>query len=328
MVLGPIEPFSAPTFPERARRGEKGFEPKRRLPHDFEASDSSAIIDQVLRSAKQFKKDKAPEDDCDDDSSIALEESAQSDIISIEALQQKIVDLQKELSWHRDQVHRLHEILKELKDSDLSLGRVEVLAQELGSFQKAVTLEKILPVAVKKISEKQELIRTLEASIKNSSEQLVEAEIIFSIDSEDLAAKEKLCRIKEKKSCDLNHMFLRSKGLKTPLTYAIFSGKWKMVHFLIEDLHLNPNQPDRSHPSAMQGMTPLMVAISAGNKEMVRYLITKNAFIDLPCGDYIPLTYSIESGRREIAHLLIVLGANPQQADRKGRVPAELLYSR
>ena len=90
------------------------------------------------------------------------------------------------------------------------------------------------------------------------------------------------------------------------LYYALSGASNEMARFFIK-LGANPKGGEKSRG------TPLAVAISRGNLEMVKYLISLGAEVNLPKGFYPPLNPAVINGHLEIVKYLIEKGANVNQ---------------
>lgn len=104
-----------------------------------------------------------------------------------------------------------------------------------------------------------------------------------------------------------------------PISYAILLGRRNLALKLIASPNVNVNR------WSLGGIGPLQAAIELNDLPLVELL--KNYGADLNSCDGTkasPLTFALSKGKREIAEQLIRLGADPERADRLGRVPKQM----
>jgi hypothetical protein len=108
----------------------------------------------------------------------------------------------------------------------------------------------------------------------------------------------------------------------TPLANAVISRKRELVTKLLDDGH------DPNVASLVDGTTPLHHACVAGDIEMVKMLLEKNANVEIQThdGNY-PLHKAARRGAVDIAQLLMKFGANPLVKNSKGMTPAMQVQS-
>ncbi len=92
----------------------------------------------------------------------------------------------------------------------------------------------------------------------------------------------------------------------TALFYALSGVSDEMARFFIS-LGADPKGKDKT-----RGM-PLAATIARGNLEMVKYLVSLGAEVNLPKGFYPPLNPAVINGHTEIVEFLIEKGANVNQ---------------
>ncbi|KAK9890710.1 hypothetical protein WA026_012059 [Henosepilachna vigintioctopunctata] len=109
---------------------------------------------------------------------------------------------------------------------------------------------------------------------------------------------------------------IENKKCNTPLVHAILDNDLKMVNLL---LHLGS---DINKPLTYSNKTPLMVAISHGFFELVKFLVNKGAYLnDKDINGLGILHIAVDSGNYEIVQYFVELGLDVNAMDRHGLTP-------
>jgi ankyrin repeat protein len=106
----------------------------------------------------------------------------------------------------------------------------------------------------------------------------------------------------------------------TPLTVAIANGHVETASLLISH-GADVNKPDTS------GNCPLYWASSYGRLAVVHKLVAKGATVDCPSG-FDPLITATVGNREEVVRLLLAKGANPDKKGREGESARELAHKK
>lgn len=103
----------------------------------------------------------------------------------------------------------------------------------------------------------------------------------------------------------------------TALLYATAQGHIEVVRFLLEE------EADPKIGTIMFGLTPLHIAATKGDIQIVELLINK---VDVDFRDserFTPLSYAAMNGHKEVVQLLVAKGADIQSRDEKGKTPLD-----
>ncbi|KAG6394080.1 hypothetical protein SASPL_144659 [Salvia splendens] len=92
--------------------------------------------------------------------------------------------------------------------------------------------------------------------------------------------------------------------MDTPLTQSAKGGHVKIVEFLIE-------HGAGINLANVEGFTPLSYAILKGNMELMELLLRNRAYVDAQCVDGTPLQIAVSRGDVEAVKFLLSHGANP-----------------
>ena len=111
-------------------------------------------------------------------------------------------------------------------------------------------------------------------------------------------------------------------GMYTPLKCVVEGRNIEGVQILL-DAGANPNVKDRD------GMTPLMIACNAGQKEIAEALLAKGAEVNAKDNyDRTPLHSAINAARHEMVVLLVNAGADVNATDKQGQMPLAMAQLR
>ena len=91
----------------------------------------------------------------------------------------------------------------------------------------------------------------------------------------------------------------------TELHLAAFRGKKNFVENILNDA--NPKEPEIDRLSKYEGRTALSYAADMGELDVVKFLISKHAAINLPCANKrTPLSYAASQGRVAVVETLLM----------------------
>ncbi|MCX8028556.1 MAG: ankyrin repeat domain-containing protein [Brevinematales bacterium] len=118
----------------------------------------------------------------------------------------------------------------------------------------------------------------------------------------------------------LNFKFKDDKNGQTPLHYAVGSGEYSMVEFLV-DIGLDVNE------KTSYGLTPLHIAVDRDNKKIVDLLLRRGARVDaVDFEGKTPLHIACINNFRRIAEILLKRGADINARDFQGWTPLHYAF--
>ncbi|XP_057325711.1 putative ankyrin repeat protein RF_0381 [Microplitis mediator] len=123
------------------------------------------------------------------------------------------------------------------------------------------------------------------------------------------------------------HVYIQNNHGNTALHRAIKENQFNAAKLLISSQGIDVNVIDDD------GMTPIHLATARGYLDIVQYLLSNRACIDVPCtsnwkNGYTPLHLAAESGNEEITSLLLWNGANANSKALNSLTPLHLAAER
>lgn len=128
-----------------------------------------------------------------------------------------------------------------------------------------------------------------------------------------------LCMILHKRGADIN---TTNDAGYTPLMYSLTNGGDAAVARFLLEVGANPDPDVVSNVSFSSAYTPLTLAATNEQAEIVQELINRKVRLDKPNGDgWTALKYAAKAGNIEIVTMLLKAGASVDAADHEGWTP-------